>query len=155
MPQVATSISQPPAGRFASRTPTATATMMSASRFRAAHRLSQQLRLSQRTFASTARQLDSTAVSTTNREGIPETTDASGQPTETMQAPNRHDIWARSQQPRSKAMVGPRFEQTDLSLQVRAEQSDCLRVHGLLIPSTAATLFGNGARPQAACAVDA
>ena len=29
-----------------------------------------------------------------------------------MQAPNRKDIWSRSQQPRSKAMVGPRFEQT-------------------------------------------
>lgn len=35
-----------------------------------------------------------------------------------MQAPNRTDVWSRSQQPRSKAMVGPRFEQTIMELQV-------------------------------------
>ncbi|KAI9860915.1 MAG: hypothetical protein M1813_005594 [Trichoglossum hirsutum] len=29
-----------------------------------------------------------------------------------MQSPNRERTWSRSQQPRSKAMVGPRFEQT-------------------------------------------
>ncbi|KKY28404.1 putative nadh-ubiquinone oxidoreductase [Phaeomoniella chlamydospora] len=34
-----------------------------------------------------------------------------------MQAPNRKDVWARSQQPRSKAMVGPRFEQTIMEYQ--------------------------------------
>lgn len=36
-----------------------------------------------------------------------------------MQAPNRADVWSRSQQPRSKAMVGPRFEQTIMEDQVR------------------------------------
>jgi NADH dehydrogenase (ubiquinone) Fe-S protein 6 len=36
-----------------------------------------------------------------------------------MQAPNRASTWSRSQQPRSKAMVGPRFEQTVLEDQVR------------------------------------
>lgn len=37
----------------------------------------------------------------------------------TMQAPNRKDVWSRSQQPRSKAMTGPRFEQTIMADQVR------------------------------------
>jgi len=36
-----------------------------------------------------------------------------------MQAPNRKTIWSRSQQPREKAMVGPRFEQTIMEDQVR------------------------------------
>lgn len=34
------------------------------------------------------------------------------------QAPNRSTTWSRSQRPRSSAMVGPRFEQTDLEVQV-------------------------------------
>lgn len=37
----------------------------------------------------------------------------------TMQAPNRASTWAASQQPREKAMVGPRFEQTIMQTQVR------------------------------------
>lgn len=36
-----------------------------------------------------------------------------------MQAPNRRGIWSRNQQPREKAMVGPRFEQTIMEDQVR------------------------------------
>jgi NADH dehydrogenase (ubiquinone) Fe-S protein 6 len=35
-----------------------------------------------------------------------------------MQAPNREGIWSRSQQPRAKAMLGPRFEQTIMDDQV-------------------------------------
>lgn len=35
-----------------------------------------------------------------------------------MQAPNRAKIWSRSQQPRDKAMTGPRFEQTIMEYQV-------------------------------------
>lgn len=35
-----------------------------------------------------------------------------------LQAPNRADVWSRSQQPRAKAMVGPRFEQTIMEYQV-------------------------------------
>ncbi|PGH03975.1 hypothetical protein AJ79_07207 [Helicocarpus griseus UAMH5409] len=35
------------------------------------------------------------------------------------QAPNRTAIWAKSQQPREKAMTGPRFEQTMLEYQPR------------------------------------
>lgn len=34
------------------------------------------------------------------------------------QAPNRKGIWSRSQNPREKAMSGPRFEQTIMELQV-------------------------------------
>lgn len=37
------------------------------------------------------------------------------------QAPNRQTIWSRSQQPREKAMVGPRFEQTIMEDQVRLD----------------------------------
>ncbi len=92
--------------------------MISAMRFRAVSRLSQQLRLSQRKLASTGRQLDTTAITTSPKE----TLEASEQPTEVVQAPNREGIWARSQKPRSKAMVGPRFEQTDFSLQVSGAQ---------------------------------
>ncbi|CAF9913848.1 MAG: hypothetical protein GOMPHAMPRED_008042 [Gomphillus americanus] len=36
-----------------------------------------------------------------------------------MQAPNRDRIWSRSQQPRERAMSGPRFEQTIMELQPR------------------------------------
>lgn len=37
-----------------------------------------------------------------------------------MQAPNRAGTWSASQQPREKAMVGPRFEQTIMQTQVRS-----------------------------------
>ena len=35
-----------------------------------------------------------------------------------MQAPNRKGVWSRSQQPRERAMSGPRFEQTIMEYQV-------------------------------------
>lgn len=35
-----------------------------------------------------------------------------------MQAPNRKDVWTRSQMPREMAMSGPRFEQTIMEVQV-------------------------------------
>lgn len=35
-----------------------------------------------------------------------------------MQAPNRRDVWSRSQNPRANAMSGPRFEQTLITFQV-------------------------------------
>jgi NADH dehydrogenase (ubiquinone) Fe-S protein 6 len=34
------------------------------------------------------------------------------------QAPNRATVWSRSQNPRSQAMTGPRFEQTIMEFQV-------------------------------------
>lgn len=37
-----------------------------------------------------------------------------------MQAPNRQGTWSRSQQPRERAMSGPRFEQTIMEYQVRS-----------------------------------
>lgn len=37
-----------------------------------------------------------------------------------MQAPNREGVWSRSQQPRKRAMSGPRFEQTIMKYQVRS-----------------------------------
>ncbi|KAL8370890.1 hypothetical protein RB595_000973 [Gaeumannomyces hyphopodioides] len=92
--------------------------MMSGTGLRAARQLASQARLSARGFAVSARQLESTAaVATPKAETAPQTTDPFAQPTEVLQAPNRADVWARSQKPRSKAMTGPRFEQTDFSLQ--------------------------------------
>ncbi|KAK0722764.1 zinc-finger domain-containing protein [Lasiosphaeria miniovina] len=94
---------------------------MYASRLRpVAHRLARQCAHSQRSFAVTARQLDSatavpaakTAASPAVPQKLPE------EPTTAVQqAPNRTEIWSRSQQPRSQAMTGPRFEQTDFDLQ--------------------------------------
>jgi len=37
------------------------------------------------------------------------------------QAPNRKTTWSTSQQPRERAMVGPRFEQTTMADQVRLQ----------------------------------
>lgn len=53
---------------------------------------------------------------------IPTTTPpvSENQTAEINQAPNRLGTWSRSQKPRSKAMTGPRFEQTDFDLQVQA-----------------------------------
>jgi NADH dehydrogenase (ubiquinone) Fe-S protein 6 len=42
-----------------------------------------------------------------------------GERIRSMQAPNRATTWAASQQPRERAMVGPRFEQTIMEAQVR------------------------------------
>lgn len=39
-----------------------------------------------------------------------------------MQAPNREGVWSRSQQPRKRAMSGPRFEQTIMEYQVRSNR---------------------------------
>lgn len=38
-----------------------------------------------------------------------------------MQAPNRKEVWSRSQQPRERAMSGPRFEQTIMEYQPQPE----------------------------------
>ena len=42
-----------------------------------------------------------------------------GEAQRVMQAPNREKAWSRSQQPRERAMSGPRFEQTMMAFQVR------------------------------------
>jgi hypothetical protein len=41
-----------------------------------------------------------------------------GEKMRAMQAPNRKDVWSRSQRPREQAMVGPRFEQMTMDDQV-------------------------------------
>lgn len=76
-------------------------------------------RLAPRSFTSTARQLDTKSVAPTPSTESPVPKTQSQLPAELPQAPNRKDIWSRSQQPRSEAMTGPRFEQTDFDLQVR------------------------------------
>ncbi|KKA31037.1 hypothetical protein TD95_002967 [Thielaviopsis punctulata] len=65
---------------------------------------------SRRAFSMTARALSagSDAVVTKN-DSVPAVV--------TQQAPNRVEVWAPSQQPRHKAMTGPRFEQTDFEAQ--------------------------------------
>ena len=47
-----------------------------------------------------------------------------GEKQRTMQAPNRAEPWSRSQQPRDRAMSGPRFEQTIMEYQVRYNSVD-------------------------------
>lgn len=51
-----------------------------------------------------------------------------------MQAPNREWPWSRSQQPRERAMSGPRFEQTIMEYQVHSiETGDFLRSNMLVL----------------------
>lgn len=59
-----------------------------------------------------------TSAEGSQREALQESPEA-GEERRVMQAPNRKGIWSRSQQPREKAMVGPRFEQTIMADQVR------------------------------------
>ncbi|KAL1586383.1 hypothetical protein WHR41_05167 [Cladosporium halotolerans] len=59
-----------------------------------------------------------TSAEGSQREALQESPEA-GEERRVMQAPNRKGIWSRSQQPREKAMVGPRFEQTIMADQPR------------------------------------
>ncbi|KAK3692244.1 NADH:ubiquinone oxidoreductase 18.4kD subunit [Podospora appendiculata] len=92
---------------------------MYASRLRAAHRLS---RHCARSFTTSGRQLDSApavASSSSTKQPAPPVSEGPA-PTEIAplkQSPNRAEVWSRSQQPRSQAMTGPRFEQTDFERQ--------------------------------------
>ncbi|ROV98186.1 hypothetical protein VSDG_04418 [Cytospora chrysosperma] len=89
--------------------------MLSSACFRSARGLS---RLAPRTFTTTARQLDTNkSVTPTSTTESPVPKVLSQPPTELPQAPNRKEIWSRSQRPRQEAMTGPRFEQTDFDLQ--------------------------------------
>ena len=51
-----------------------------------------------------------------------------GEELRTMQSPNRRGIWSRSQQPRERAMVGPRFEQTIMADQVCGGLREDMRI---------------------------
>lgn len=80
--------------------------------------------LSKRSFTVTARQLEApssstsaTTPTTASTQTTPQVTEGPA-PTTVSQAPNRAEVWSRSQQPRPTAMTGPRFEQTDFELQV-------------------------------------
>ena len=53
------------------------------------------------------------------KSGTLQETPEDGEAQRQMQAPNRKDVWSPSQQPRDRAMSGPRFEQTIMEYQVR------------------------------------
>ncbi|EFQ33344.1 zinc-finger domain-containing protein [Colletotrichum graminicola] len=91
--------------------------MLSASR-RATSALSRQLRVASRPFSvsTTVRTTERPAVVEKNEAATPQVADNTV-PATISQAPNRAVIWSRSQKPRAEAMTGPRFEQTDFSLQ--------------------------------------
>ena len=90
---------------------------MASSQLRSIGTLVRQMRMPRRAFSTTSRQLEAAVPSNARTETSPTLTeDAQIKPIE--QAPNRAEVWSRSQKPRSKAMTGPRFEQTDFSVQV-------------------------------------
>lgn len=87
-------------------------------RLRTAQQLSRQCA---RSFTTSGRQLySSSTVPAPEKKDGEKTVEIT--PTEpaavVKQAPNRAEIWSRSQKPRSEAMTGPRFEQTNFDLQV-------------------------------------
>ncbi|KAF2972092.1 hypothetical protein GQX73_g1439 [Xylaria multiplex] len=97
--------------------------MISRVSIRNAARFSQQACAAQRTFAVSTRLCEKNPINVKG-ETTPETKgeeDSLGL-TENAerglsQAPNRVEIWSRSQKPRATAMSGPRFEQTDFDVQ--------------------------------------
>lgn len=62
---------------------------------------------------------DATPVDAVSFEGTLQEDPEVGERIRSLQAPNRANTWAASQQPREQAMTGPRFEQTIMGLQVR------------------------------------
>jgi NADH dehydrogenase (ubiquinone) Fe-S protein 6 len=52
------------------------------------------------------------------QDGVLQESAQEGERQRQLQAPNRATIWSRSQQPRDRAMTGPRFEQTIIEYQV-------------------------------------
>ncbi|KAM5362424.1 hypothetical protein ACJZ2D_012555 [Fusarium nematophilum] len=89
---------------------------MATSQLRAICSFARSARLSQRAFTTSARQLEAAVSAKTTESRAPAPVDES-KPVEISQAPNRVGVWSRSQRPRSQAMTGPRFEQTDFPLQ--------------------------------------
>lgn len=77
-----------------------------------------------------------------------------GEERRVMQAPNRQGVWSKSQQPREKAMVGPRFEQTIMLDQVGFLHRREVWREGLWLTILAASAVCDGAHPQAARALD-
>ncbi|CAK7202619.1 hypothetical protein SEUCBS139899_005344 [Sporothrix eucalyptigena] len=75
--------------------------------------------VARRSFAVTAHMGQDASTASATTDLTPQSTKEAGAPTTTdlQQAPNRSGVWTRNQQAREKAMTGPRFEQTDFSLQ--------------------------------------
>lgn len=94
---------------------------MSAPQLRVLGGLARSMRVSHRAFTVSARQLNSSTTPTTptTRDEFKQpTTTGDSIPAEIGQAPNRVEVWSRNQKPRTTAMSGPRFEQTEFDLQV-------------------------------------
>ncbi|KJZ78999.1 hypothetical protein HIM_01772 [Hirsutella minnesotensis 3608] len=88
---------------------------MAAPQLRPIGLLARNLRVSRRAFGTTSRLWEAAAPvksETTETAVVDEVRSK-----EVGQAPNRTEVWSRSQRPRSTAMTGPRFEQTDFDLQ--------------------------------------
>ncbi|KAM0252530.1 hypothetical protein ACHAQJ_007705 [Trichoderma viride] len=102
---------------------------MASSQLRAVQALTRNLRASSRTFTTSARRLEApTPVTSTSETAAVLETDSKA----ISQAPNRATVWSRSQKPRPTAMTGPRFEQTDFSLQANEHH----RKHLEALPQT-------------------
>ena len=70
-------------------------------------------------------QTNETAVTTAGAQDAPLQESATeGEIKRQLQAPNRAEIWSRSQMPRERAMSGPRFEQTIMEWQVSWDLSN-------------------------------
>jgi NADH dehydrogenase (ubiquinone) Fe-S protein 6 len=92
------------------------------------------------------------------QDGVLQESAQEGERQRQLQAPNRATTWSRSQQPRDRAMAGPRFEQTIIEYQVSQNNFQDLRIaprtqHFPNYPA-AATLRCDRVDTQAACALD-
>ncbi|KAI5465831.1 hypothetical protein BGZ63DRAFT_374654 [Mariannaea sp. PMI_226] len=94
---------------------------MATSQLRAIGAFARNARLSQRAFTTSARQFEAAVSKST--ETSPAVAAEKSTSVETNQAPNRVGVWSRSQKPRAVAMTGPRFEQTDFSLQPQPQSA--------------------------------
>jgi hypothetical protein len=97
------------------------------------------------------------------QDGVLQEKAAEGERLRQLQAPNRSKTWSRSQQPRDRAMTGPRFEQTIMEYQVswtglyniRPMRPTARSHRAQLTSNQAATLRRDRVDTQAACPVDA
>ncbi|KAI1338017.1 hypothetical protein F5Y15DRAFT_388675 [Xylariaceae sp. FL0016] len=101
-------------------------TMLSRVALRGARQLPQRSCAARRTFALSSRLNDANPLAAKG-ETTPETKSeelslglTENEERGLSQAPNRKEIWSKSQRPRAQAMSGPRFEQTDFDLQPQA-----------------------------------
>ncbi|KAI1393704.1 zinc-finger domain-containing protein [Hypoxylon trugodes] len=102
--------------------------MLSRLTVRKSLQIPQRVCAAQRTFVASAHRFDTTNTIAVKSETTPETKseeDSLGvvenEERGLKQAPNRKEIWSRSQKPRAAAMTGPRFEQTDFALQPQSK----------------------------------